>query len=418
MTMPLKFPPMLSRLWSLAEQEATRSGRSAAAAFDPIGLILAEELDDFDYDSTPLNVSTFARTGSDGVHYSLLHIDGQVTDQSPVVMCVPIVGVKGNRIVGENLHDFLCLGCQTGYVWLDELVYDRAKTISKLLHPDQFYPWWDGEDYANDLYSQEEMQLLLLLREEFGLSPWAELESHLIDLQTRYMHRLVVIDPDRVDDVQDRTRRHFAEPDYDSRAPFLMTIQDVFSINGQTSVAGRIQRGVISQGDTVEIVDDCSNIVTGVVSETILSLLSDISDPAASTDKNQGNRNLGLVFFNVDKDQIKRGMLVAAPGSMKCSREYRADIYIYTLAESGYETDIPLEPENRSRFYIFECERYGHVILPQDIPALMPGQEMNLLVELNKPQALAIDVRFPLWVDPPGSSRKWIGEGKVTALID
>ncbi len=190
------------------------------------------------------------------------------------------------------------------------------------------------------------------------------------------------------------------------------------SASTQTSIAGRIQRGVISLGDTVEIIDDCANTVTGVVSETIFSLLSDISDPATILDKNQGNRNLGLVFVDLDEDQIKRGMLVAAPGSVKCTRKFRADIYIYTLTESGYETESPLEPGNRCRFYIFERERYGRVVLPQDIPALMPGQEMNLPVEIDRPQGLLIGVRFPLWVDPPGASRKWIGEGKVTAIID
>ncbi len=180
-------PPMLKQLHALAEQEAQRSNRSVMDAFEPIGLLLFEELDDIDYDSTPMNVSSFATTGGDGVHYSLLHIDGKVADESPVVMTVPMMFDRPNLIVGETLHDFLCLGCEVGYFWLEQLTYDRAETIEKVLHPEQVFASNYGEDYANHPDFREEMNLLNLLKNEFNLSPWVELGAHLDDLQARYM---------------------------------------------------------------------------------------------------------------------------------------------------------------------------------------------------------------------------------------
>jgi hypothetical protein len=412
------FPPMLERLHMVAAREAARSGQPAFDVFDGIGLLLTEELDDIDYDSTPLNVSSFARTGGDGVHYSLLHIDGRVTDQSPVVMSVPMMGLKGNLIVGENLHDFLCLGCEVGYAWLEELVYDWADALKSLLHPDRVFIDNGGANYRADPTYQEQMRQLALLRDAFRLAPWTELESHLVDLQMRYKDRLECTDPDHIDQTADRARRHFPPSAYDSDAPFLMSIQDVFSLNEHAAISGRIVRGMISQGDTVEIIDDSSTTLTGVVAETFLSLISDISNTASGSDQNEENRNLGLVLLGPGTDQISRGMLVVAPRSMRRYRRFRADIYVYTHDESGYETGLALQPENRFRFYVFESDRYGHVILPDGVPAVLPGQEMNVLIELNNQMGLIENTVFPLWFDPPGLTRKWIGEGRITALMD
>lgn len=111
-------------------------------------------------------------------------------------------------------------------------------------------------------------------------------------------------------------------------------------------------------------------------------------------------------------------MLLAAPGSVSSYRRFRADIYLLTLAESPYATVIPLEPATRPRLYLFERDRYAQIILPEGTPALMPGQEMNLLVELRKAQGLIEGVPFMLGFDPPGGWRRFAGEGRITELID
>lgn len=113
------------------------------------------------------------------MHYCLVEIEGRVTDESPVVMCVPMMGAKGTIVVGENLRDFLCLGCEVGYFWLEQLVYRRAETIGRIAR---------GANAPVDGSVEEE--LLRLLKSEFELKPWVEIESHLDELQKRYIHRL------------------------------------------------------------------------------------------------------------------------------------------------------------------------------------------------------------------------------------
>ncbi|MBI2845879.1 MAG: hypothetical protein HYX86_04970 [Chloroflexi bacterium] len=179
---------LLEKLWELAQQEAQRTGTSFEMVFDPIGLRLERPLTTWTYSSTPLNSSTFASTGGDGVSFGLVHIYGEISDNSPVVMTAPMAFSQPNTIVGSHLSEFLSLGCQVGYLALEELAYDLENAISWLKHPDQ----WFAKCYDGPLEAHlvEVQSLLQLLREKFSLEPWEKIEERLAELQLKFMPSL------------------------------------------------------------------------------------------------------------------------------------------------------------------------------------------------------------------------------------
>lgn len=170
------FNSVLQMLWELAEQNGRENGTEADLTFEPIGLWLLRTDDQDRYSSTPVNSFTFARTGGDGVHYGLLLMDGEVTDESPVVMTVPCMPEEGNLIVGENLWDFLRLGCRHGYFDIEQLLYQSEVTVRIL------------EDRAPvGEIRPEERALLDLLTTTFSLTPWEGVGERLEELNRRFM---------------------------------------------------------------------------------------------------------------------------------------------------------------------------------------------------------------------------------------
>jgi hypothetical protein len=183
----------LEKLWSIADKESEKANRKFSLVFDPVGLILFRPLIKNNYDSTPSNSSTFAQTGGDGVHYSLVTLEGKISEDSPVVMTVPMGYPKVNLIVGENLLEFLCLGEQLGYFFLEQLIYNETKTIEWLLHPKAFINKEYGTNpsgvFPPESFREEE-RLLSILRETFELKPWNNLKSRLDELQNKFMGML------------------------------------------------------------------------------------------------------------------------------------------------------------------------------------------------------------------------------------
>jgi hypothetical protein len=183
----------LHRLWALAEEQMQRSGTTFASAFGAIGLQLERPFLHAFYTPTPLNALVFATTGGDGVHFGLLHINGEIHETSPVVMTVPMCFDRPNLIVGASLHDFLCLGCQTGYGYLEQLTYDRQAAIAALSNPDTWRP-----DYYRGLpdeVRQNAQRLLDRLTQALKLHPWDMIEQRLNELQVRY-GQLLELSPD------------------------------------------------------------------------------------------------------------------------------------------------------------------------------------------------------------------------------
>lgn len=153
----------LDRLWALAGQRLPEDGPAIGTRFDPIGLLLSLPLEPSIYHScAPSNVLSFATTRGNGVHFSLLLLDGVVSEDSPVVMTVPMAADENtNVIVGENLRDFLALGCRRGYFILEQLAYD----------PDWVLTEFADNEFGEDL-SEKERALLVTLGDAFDLRPW------------------------------------------------------------------------------------------------------------------------------------------------------------------------------------------------------------------------------------------------------
>lgn len=175
-------PQAFAQLWSLAEELATTTpmGRAygPASTFDAtaIGLILEPDEHRQEYEVTPLNADTFARTGCDGTHFSLLRMADLSPECWPVVMTVPMnLGGPWNYVVGENILDVLSLGCATGYSWLDALAYSPEKVVSVLEHG------------SRDGLEEGDRRPLALIRDRLNIRPWSSgVRSRLDDLHHRF----------------------------------------------------------------------------------------------------------------------------------------------------------------------------------------------------------------------------------------
>jgi hypothetical protein len=168
-------PKVFQELWSLAVTLAPKGG-DPRGTFDcgAVGLILRDEEGPYGYDSTPLNADTFAKTGGDGVHFSFLLRPGQPVESAPVVMTVPMAFDDENHVVGEDLRDFLSLGCHFGYFCLEQLAYDREGTVAEI------------QASKGPPRKDPNARLLAAIREHFGLTPWRDVAGRLELLRERY----------------------------------------------------------------------------------------------------------------------------------------------------------------------------------------------------------------------------------------
>ncbi|MFN3821522.1 MAG: elongation factor Tu [bacterium] len=192
-------------------------------------------------------------------------------------------------------------------------------------------------------------------------------------------------------------------PKRDIDKPFLMPIEDVFSITGRgTVVTGRIERGKIKVGDEVELVGfgpTRKTVVTGV--EMFRKLL----------DEGVAGDNVGLLLRGIDKDEVERGMVVAAPGSITPHTVFEGEVYVLTKEEGGRHT--PFFNGYRPQFYFRTTDVTGTVRLPEGREMVMPGDNLNLRVELISPVALEEKVRFAI-----REGGRTVGAGLVTRVIE
>ncbi len=177
---------VLDELWAVAQQEAEKHGTKQEYAFGEIGLFLEIPITNWGYYPTPINTSTFASTHGDSVHYGLFHVDGTVTDESPVVMTVPCNSEQHNFILGESLTEFLCLGCEVGYFSLEQLAYGWQNMVDYLSRADHPNREENDEDDQNSLN---------VLIQAFALKPWQQVGERLSQLHDEY-HELLVLPPD------------------------------------------------------------------------------------------------------------------------------------------------------------------------------------------------------------------------------
>ncbi|MBP3738082.1 MAG: elongation factor Tu [Muribaculaceae bacterium] len=192
-------------------------------------------------------------------------------------------------------------------------------------------------------------------------------------------------------------------PPRDVDKPFLMPIEDVFTITGRGTVAtGRIETGVIHVGDEVQIMGlgaEMKSVVTGV--EMFRKIL----------DEGQAGDNVGLLLRGIDYKTIKRGMVICHPGMVKPHDHFRASIYVLKKEEGGRHT--PFHNHYRPQFYIRTLDVTGEIMLPEGVEMVMPGDNVEIDVKLITPVACSEGLRFAI-----REGGRTVGSGQITAILD
>ena len=193
-------------------------------------------------------------------------------------------------------------------------------------------------------------------------------------------------------------------PPRDIDKPFLMPVEDVFSITGRGTVAtGRIETGVIKVGDEVQIIglgaDGKKSVVTGV--EMFRKLL----------DQGEAGDNVGLLLRGIDKNEIKRGMVICHPGQITPHSKFKAQVYILKKVEGGRHT--PFHIKYRPQFYIRTLDVTGEITLPEGTEMVMPGDHVTITVELIYPVAINVGLRFAI-----REGGRTVGSGQITEILD
>ena len=192
-------------------------------------------------------------------------------------------------------------------------------------------------------------------------------------------------------------------PPRDVDKPFLMPVEDVFSITGRGTVAtGRIEAGRVKVGDEVQILGlgaDKKSVVTGV--EMFRKIL----------DEGEAGDNVGLLLRGIDKDEIRRGMVICHPGQVKPHDHFKAQVYILKKEEGGRHT--PFHNKYRPQFYIRTLDVTGEITLPEGVEMVMPGDNVEIEVKLITPVACDQGLRFAI-----REGGRTVGSGQITAVID
>jgi elongation factor Tu len=204
-------------------------------------------------------------------------------------------------------------------------------------------------------------------------------------------------------ELMDAVDAYIPVPERDVDKPFLMPIEDIFSISGRgTVVTGRIERGVVKVGEEIEIVgirDTAKTVVTGV--EMFRKLL----------DQGQAGDNVGVLLRGTKKDEVERGQVLAKPGSITPHTKFKGEVYILTKEEGGRHT--PFFNGYRPQFYFRTTDVTGASVLPAGTEMVMPGDNVNLTVELIAPIAMEKGVRFAI-----REGGRTVGAGTVTEIIE
>lgn len=186
--------------------------------------------------------------------------------------------------------------------------------------------------------------------------------------------------------------------------PFLLPVEDVFSITGRGTVAtGRVERGVINSGDPVEII--------GLGTEKMTSTVTGVEMFRKILDRGEAGENVGLLLRGIEKTDIKRGMVVAKPGSVAPHTKFKCEVYVLSKEEGGRHT--PFFNKYRPQFYMRTTDVTGEVTLPDGVEMVMPGDNVTLSVELIYPVAMEKGLRFAI-----REGGRTVGAGQVTEIVE
>ena len=193
-------------------------------------------------------------------------------------------------------------------------------------------------------------------------------------------------------------------PPRDRDKPFLMPVEDVFSITGRGTVAtGRIETGVINTGDPVDII--------GMGAEKLKSVVTGVEMFRKILDTGEAGDNAGLLLRGIAKEEITRGMVIAKPGSVTPHNKFQAEVYILKKEEGGRHT--PFHNKYRPQFYFRTTDVTGEIFLPAGTEMVMPGDNLTITVELIQPIAMSKGLRFAI-----REGGRTVGAGQVTEIVD
>ena len=208
---------------------------------------------------------------------------------------------------------------------------------------------------------------------------------------------------DKVMELMDACDNWIQEPVRDVDKPFLMPVEDVFSITGRGTVAtGRIETGVVKVGDEVQLLglgEDAKSVVTGV--EMFRKILPE----------GMAGDNVGLLLRGIDKKDVKRGMVITHPGVITPHKGFKASIYVLKKEEGGRHT--PFKNHYRPQFYLRTMDCTGEISLPDGVEMVMPGDNVEIKVELIYPVAINVGLRFAI-----REGGRTVGSGQITEVFD
>ncbi|MES2387253.1 MAG: elongation factor Tu [Bacteroidota bacterium] len=185
--------------------------------------------------------------------------------------------------------------------------------------------------------------------------------------------------------------------------PFLMPVEDVFSITGRGTVAtGRIERGIINSGEPVEIL--------GMGAENLKSVVTGVEMFRKILDRGEAGDNVGLLLRGIEKEAIRRGMVICKPGSITPHTEFKAEVYVLSKEEGGRHT--PFFNKYRPQFYLRTTDVTGEISLPADIEMVMPGDNVTITVKLINSVAMDKGLRFAI-----REGGRTVGAGQVTEIL-
>jgi elongation factor Tu len=205
-------------------------------------------------------------------------------------------------------------------------------------------------------------------------------------------------------DLMDAVDSYIPLPQRELDKPFLMAVEDVFTITGRGTVStGRVERGVLKTGEEVEII--------GFRDETRKTVVTSIEMFRKILDTAEAGDNVGLLLRGVDRDDVERGMVIAKPGSIKPHRHFKAEVYVLRKEEGGRHT--PFVTGYRPQFYFRTTDVTGEIKLPSGVEMVMPGDNVNMEVVLGSPVAIESGLRFAI-----REGGRTVGAGVVTEMLD
>ena len=209
---------------------------------------------------------------------------------------------------------------------------------------------------------------------------------------------------DKIMELMDAVDSYIPDPERDTDKPFLMPVEDVFSITGRGTVAtGRVERGVLHVSDEVEIV--------GIHEETKKTVVTGVEMFRKLLDEAQAGDNIGALLRGINRDQIERGQVLAKPGSVHPHKKFNAHVYVLTKDEGGRHT--PFFGNYRPQFYFRTTDITGVIELPEGTEMVMPGDNVEFTVELIHPIAIENGTKFSI-----REGGRTVGAGNVTEIIE